>query len=113
MERLARKCGLFAKPEAHIRNSPGSGVAESIEMDEIVKLLYSLPIPVFGILVLLALAVITEIEGILAFFGLPRQELHEREFLRHHRSYSRLSARRSAADNTRWKTSKARQLSLR
>ena len=46
-------------------------------MDEILKLLYSVSIPVFGILVLLALAFITEIEGIVAFFGRPSRELHD------------------------------------
>lgn len=67
-------------------------------MDAILKSLYSLPIPVFGILVLLATAVLTEIEGILAFFGLPRREKHERESSAINRAYSRLRARRSAED---------------
>lgn len=75
-------------------------------MDELLKFLYFLPITTFGILVLVALAVIMEMEGILAALGRPRREMHEREFLRHHRSYNPGSARRSSED-TQGKTRKA------
>lgn len=62
-------------------------------MDEIWTSLYLVPAPVFGILVLLAVAVMLELEGLLSLFRRPRREPHEGKSPR---SRNRLSALRNA-----------------